>query len=50
MAAYGDYGPGYIGTAAAYPEGGYETGPTASSVAPEVELVLLSAMRNVLSR
>ncbi|MEY4484737.1 MAG: hypothetical protein RL693_2189, partial [Verrucomicrobiota bacterium] len=40
MAAYGDYGPGYIGTAAAYPEGGYETGPTASNVAPEVEPVL----------
>ena len=34
MAAYGQYGPGYIGTAAAYPEGGYETGPSASSVAP----------------
>src|SRR5262249_49453932 len=25
MAAYGDYGPGYIGTAAAYSQGGYET-------------------------
>ena len=24
MAAYGDYGPGYIGTQAAYPQGGYE--------------------------
>ena len=32
MAAYGDYGPGYIGTAAAYREGGYETSPTASNV------------------
>lgn len=48
MAAYGNYGPGYIGTAAAYPEGGYETGPTASSVAPEVEPVLMRAMRNLL--
>ncbi len=48
MAAYGNYGPGYIGTAAAYPEGGYETGPTASSVAPEVEPVLMGAMRNLL--
>jgi hypothetical protein len=48
MAAYGDYGPGYIGTAAAYPEGGYETGPTASSVAPEVELVLLDAIKKLL--
>ena len=26
MAAYGDYGPGYIGTAIAYTQGGYETG------------------------
>src|ERR1700720_327294 len=25
MAAYGDYGPGYIGTAIAYTQGGYET-------------------------
>ncbi len=25
VAAYGDFGPGYIGTAAAYREGGYET-------------------------
>ena len=50
MAAYGDYGPGYIGTAASYPEGGYETGPTASSVAPEVEPVLMQAMQRVLNR
>ena len=48
MAAYGDYGPGYIGTAASYPEGGYETGPTSSSVAPEVEAVLMKAMKRVL--
>jgi hypothetical protein len=48
MAAYGDYGPGYIGTAASYPEGGYETGPTASSVAPEVEPVLMQSMRRLL--
>ncbi len=48
MAAYGDYGPGYIGTAASYPEGGYETGPTSSSVAPEVEPVLMQAMRRLL--
>ena len=27
MAAYGDYGPGYIGTEIAYSQGGYETGP-----------------------
>ena len=48
MAAYGDYGPGYIGTAASYPEGGYETGPTSSSVAPGVEPVLLDAMKKLL--
>jgi len=48
LAAYGDYGPGYIGTAAAYPEGGYETGPGASNVAPEVEPVLMGAMKQLL--
>ena len=47
MAAYGDYGPGYIGTRVAYGEGGYETGP-ASRVAPEVEEVLMGAMRKLL--
>jgi hypothetical protein len=46
-AAYGDYGMGYIGTAAAYSQGGYETGPV-SRVAPEVEAVLTSAMRELL--
>jgi hypothetical protein len=49
LAAYGDYGPGYIGTAAAYPEGGYETSPRASNVAPEVEEVLMGAVRKLLS-
>ena len=48
LAAYGDYGPWYIGTAAAYGEGGYETGPTSSNVAPEVEEVLLGAIRKLL--
>jgi hypothetical protein len=48
MAAYGDYGPGYIGTAIAYDEGGYETAPTSSNVAPEVEGVLLGAIRRLL--
>lgn len=47
MAAYGDYGPGYIGTRAAYPQGGYETGDV-SRTAPEVEDVLMSAMRKLL--
>lgn len=50
MAAYGDYGPGYIGTAAAYPEGGYETGPTSSNVSPEVEEVLMNAMQSLLGK
>lgn len=47
MAAYGDYGPGYIGTAIAYTQGGYETGPV-SRVAPEVEDSLMQAMRTLL--
>jgi hypothetical protein len=48
MAAYGDYGPGYIGTSVAYEEGGYETRPSSSNVAPDVEEVLMSAMRRLL--
>ena len=47
MAAYGDYGPGYIGTEIAYSQGGYETGPV-SRVAPEVESVLMNAMKQLL--
>jgi hypothetical protein len=47
MAAYGDYGPGYIGTSIAYTQGGYETGPV-SRVAPEVEEVLTKALRELL--
>ena len=48
MAAYGDYGPGYIGTALAYEQGGYETGPRASNLAPGVEAVLLDGLRELL--
>ena len=48
MAAYGDYGPGYIGTTLAYEQGGYETGPRASNVAPCVEAVLLRSLRRLL--
>lgn len=48
MAAYGDYGPGYIGTAIAYEQGDYEAG-TASRVSPEVEGVLLTAIRRLLN-
>ncbi len=47
MAAYGDYGPGYIGTEIAYPQGGYETSYV-SRVAPSVEKVLLDAFRRLL--
>jgi hypothetical protein len=48
MAAYGDYGMGYIGTAEAYKQGGYETGIDASYVAPEVEEVLMNAIGKLL--
>lgn len=48
MAAYGDYATGYIGTEVAYGEGGYETSPRASKVAPAVEKVLMDAMRKLL--
>ena len=49
LAAYGDYAPWYIGTAVAYSQGGYETGPDASNVAPEAEAVLMAAIRKLLS-
>ena len=48
VAAYGDYGPGYIGSTCAYEQGGYEVGPTSSNVAPHVEPVLLDAMKSLL--
>jgi hypothetical protein len=48
MAAYGDYGPGYIGTEIAYPQGGYETQPRSSLVAPTVERVLLDGIGRLL--
>jgi len=44
MAAYGDCGPGYIGTTIAYAQGGYETSERASRVAPDVELILMWAL------
>lgn len=50
MAAYGDYGPCYIGTALAYLEGGYETQPTSSNTTPEAEAVLMAAMRRLLGQ
>ncbi|MCF6283669.1 MAG: hypothetical protein L3K26_00535 [Candidatus Hydrogenedentes bacterium] len=48
MAAYGDYGPGYIGTAISYEEGGYETKKYISRTAPAVEEVLMAAMEKLL--
>ena len=48
MAAYGDYGPGYIGTEIAYTQGGYETQPTSSFVAPAVEKVLTDGVAALL--
>jgi hypothetical protein len=47
MAAYGDYGPGYIGTSEAYTQGGYETGEV-SRVSPRVEAVLMGAIQELL--
>jgi hypothetical protein len=48
MAAYGDYGPGYIGTAAAYAQGGYEVEVRSSSVGPQAEEALTAAMQTLL--
>ena len=50
MAAYGDYAPGYIGTEVAYPQGGYETGPRASHVAPTVERTLMDVIGRLLRK
>jgi hypothetical protein len=50
MAAYGDYAPAYIGTERAYFEGGYETEPRSSNVAPSVEHVLMKGMQTLLSK
>lgn len=47
MAAYGDYGPGYIGTEIAYSQGGYETSYV-SRTAPQVEQVLLDGLAKLL--
>jgi hypothetical protein len=48
MAAYGQYGPGYIGDRISYTQGGYETGRV-SRVDPSVEDVLNAAMRKLLA-
>jgi hypothetical protein len=50
LAAYGDYGPGYIGTSDSYSQGGYETGfsTPVSRVSPRVEQVLMDAVQQLL--
>ena len=47
-AAYEEYGPGYIGTKISYSQGGYETSDIVSGTAPEVEKVLMKAIKKVL--
>lgn len=47
VAAYGDYGPGYIGTACAYDEGGYETEINSSNGGPESEAILMDGIRKL---
>jgi hypothetical protein len=48
VAAYGDYGPAYIGTEISYAQGGYETGRNSSFVSPEVEGVLMRGIAKLL--
>jgi len=48
LAAYGDYGTAYIGTRAAYGQGGYEVSQRATNVSPDVEAALVTAMRSLL--
>lgn len=46
VAGYGDGGPGYIPTARAFQQGGYE--PTVALAAPESEAILQTAIRKLL--
>jgi hypothetical protein len=48
VAAYGDYGPGYIGLHDSYAQGGYETSERASRVAPSVEGALMRGIENLI--
>lgn len=49
MAAYGDYGPWYIGTTKAYSEeGAYETSAPATNVGPSAEPILTAAINKLL--
>lgn len=47
VAAYGDGGPGYIGTAVAYDQGGYEVGRV-SRTGAEIEAILTKVTRQLL--
>ena len=49
VGGYTDYGPGYICLKEHYSQGGYEDSQGASRVAPEVEDVLMPAIRRLLS-
>ncbi len=48
MAAYGDYGTAYIGTAVAYGQGGYETSDRATNVDARSEPILMDGIRQLL--
>lgn len=50
MAAYGDYGPGYIGTEIAYGQGGYETSPRVSRVDKSCEAILMENIASLLEK
>lgn len=49
VAGYGDYAPGYICTAKAYTEGGYEPG-MASAVTADAEKVMIEAISKLLKK
>ncbi len=49
MAAYGDMGPGYIGTTIQYEKGGYEVSERASNVDPGVENTIMSTIKKLLN-
>jgi hypothetical protein len=49
VAGYGEYGVGYIGTAVAYGQGGYETGQ-ASGVTADAENILMKAIQKLLKK
>lgn len=50
MAAYGNMGMEYIGTAKSYSQGGYEVSEGHTGVGPEAENILMNAIKNVLNK